>query len=380
MHRWFFFLAVFWAACGVLPAQWQIQDSGTDADLHGIDVDGGVAWVSGTKGTVLRSEDGGYSWQKCAIPPGAEQLDFRGIQALDGNTAIVMSSGKGDLSRLYKTTDSCQSWKRILQDPDRKGSWAALHFDHHQWGWLLGEPVSGRFVLFYSDDSGQTWQQMRNKGLETQADDEASFTVSNSSMVGGHGTTKFGIGGKAGAFVLSVTEKEACVDDCVHEDFLRIEQHAEWTRDAVPIGGHSESSGIFSMAERQEQVSLFSSVAMIVAVGGDSAKPDDAERTAAYTTDSGKSWHAAQTPPHGFRSSVVYDAASKAWIAVGPNGTDISTDDGRNWRALLPNPALHDAPNADRDWNALALPFAVGPHGRIGRLNRRALAKPGASK
>jgi hypothetical protein len=58
---------------------------------------------------------------------------------------------------------------------------------------------------------------------------------------------------------------------------------------------------------------------------------------------------------------------------VGPNGTDISTDDGKNWRAVRPDPALHEAADADRDWNALSLPFVVGPHGRIGKLNAKAL-------
>jgi hypothetical protein len=37
------------------------------------------------------------------MPPGAEKLDFRGIQAFDENI-IAMSSGPGDQSRLYKTT------------------------------------------------------------------------------------------------------------------------------------------------------------------------------------------------------------------------------------------------------------------------------------
>jgi len=78
--------------------------------------------------------------------------------------------------------------------------------------------------------------------------------------------------------------------------------------------------------------------------------------------------------PHGYRSAVAYDAATKTWITVGPNGTDISTDDGKNWRALHPDPALHEPPDADRDWNALSLPFVVGPHGRIGKLNPHALA------
>src|SRR6185437_8148682 len=108
-------------------AQWDIQDSKTTASLRGIDnVGSGVAWASGTNGTVLRTEDGGRLWQTCAVPPGAEHLDFRGIQAFDKNTAIVMSSGKGDLSRLYKTTDGCQTWKLIFTNPDKEGFWDAL--------------------------------------------------------------------------------------------------------------------------------------------------------------------------------------------------------------------------------------------------------------
>ena len=74
--------------------QWEFQTSNTTADLRGIhSLGNGVAWASGTNGTVLRTEDGGYVWQTCAVPPGAEKLDFRGIQGFDANTAIVMSSG-----------------------------------------------------------------------------------------------------------------------------------------------------------------------------------------------------------------------------------------------------------------------------------------------
>jgi len=48
----------------------------------------------------------------------------------------------------------------------------------------------------------------------------------------------------------------------------------------------------------------------------------------------------------------------KVWITVGTNGSDISWDDGRTWQ-LLDN----------GNWNALSLPFVVGPNGRIARLN-----------
>ncbi len=146
-------------------AQWQIQTSNTIADLRGIhSVGGGVAWASGTNGTVLRTEDGGYIWQSCSIPPGAEKLDFRGIQAFDANTAIVMSSGKGDLSRLYKTTDGCHTWKLIFTNPDPDGFWDALKLRIAIAGMLVGDPVNGRFAIYGSTDSGlEKWDRIGEK-------------------------------------------------------------------------------------------------------------------------------------------------------------------------------------------------------------------------
>src|SRR3954471_4126277 len=66
---------LFWL-CGPGWGQWEMQTSNTTADLRGIHAIGnGVAWASGTNGTILRTEDGGYVWQSCAVPPGGEKLD-----------------------------------------------------------------------------------------------------------------------------------------------------------------------------------------------------------------------------------------------------------------------------------------------------------------
>jgi hypothetical protein len=112
-------------------------------------------------------------------------------------------------------------------------------------------------------------------------------------------------------------------------------------------------------------------------VGGDYTHPDSTEHNAVLIRHGDTMFRSItepKTPPHGYRSAVAYDAPTKTWITVGPNGTDISTDDGRNWRALTPN---HDnAPDADRNWNALSLPFVVGPKGRIGKLRPNALPPP----
>ena len=341
-------LAILAATSSAAFAQWTLETSNSTADLRGIhSIGGGVAWASGTNGTVLRTEDGGYVWQSCSVPPGAEKLDFRGIQAFDANTAIVMSSGPGDLSRLYKTTDGCHSWKLVFSNPDKDGFWDAIllnRFDKD--GELLGDPVAGKFAFWETEDKGTTWTRIHAKGLDA-AKDEGAFAASNTSILLDEGFgTAFVTGGPVGARIFYSEDTS---------------ERGSFTVQKLPLIVGSTGAGAFSIENREW--------CCWVVVGGDYTKPTEQNLTAAFTQDGGRSWQASATPPHGYRSAVAYNAATKTWITVGPNGTDISIDDGKNWRAVHPDAALHEAPDADRNWNALSLPFVVGPHGRIGKLD-----------
>ena len=333
-----------------------------------------MAWASGTNGTVLRTEDGGYVWQSCTVPPGAEHLDFRGIQAFDANTAIVMSSGKGVLSRLYKTTDGCHTWILVAKNPDPEGFWDAMQAgdpedtkhingldEAQERALILGDSVNGQLRLWEWKEGWEERELELSFQIKGKSDPgEGSFAASNSVLQIVQTPQVDPIWKYAIRFASGTAEHS-------YISIVRVEHtpacepcREEVSRTQTPMAQNSESAGIFSFEFRNDLIG--------VAVGGDYKKPEASVRTAALSTDGGMSWKLAQAPPHGYRSSVAYDVSTKTWITVGPNGTDISTDDGKNWRPLRPDPARHEAPDADRNWNAISLPFVVGPHGRIGKL------------
>ena len=336
-------------------AQWQIERSGTTASLRGIHaVTADIAWASGTNGTVLRTMDGGQSWRSCIVPAAAEKLDFRSVWAWDAGHAMVMSSGPGSESRLYSTHDGCRTWKLVLTNPDADGFWDSLQFDGTRFGVILGDPVQGSFTMFVTYDGGGQWTRQVNPCLRIMEPKQGAFAASNQSLAivplqdansaPGTGTNHqiwFGTSGGwlygfelAPLELISAPGANSAANGCTH---IR----------ALPLGS-KDSAGIFAAA--------FHDVTNGVVVGGDYAQPQNGSNNAAFSAD-GIHWHVALHPPAGYRSTVAWNPTDATWIAAGSTGSDISRDNGSTWQPL-------DHGN----WNAISLPFIVGPDGRIARL------------
>ena len=354
-------------ACSLVTAtaqaQWQISDSHTSADLQGIDaVTNDVAWASGANGVVLRTEDG-RTWQTCAIPPDAANLDFTSIQGFDTKTAVVMSSGKGGLSRLYKTTDGCRTWKRVFDNPNGSGSFESLHRATAVEMYLLGDPVGGKLSLYNSRDGGGTWSPFNEPGLDVPQT-AGRIVAGTASVTNVDWLMTFGTAGKdAAVYTFTVVCKTS---PCSFS----------WVGKPTPVGQGSPTAGVASVAGRTYAGAPIPGVTgdvatslttTLVAVGGDPGKPDANTAVAAMSTDSGNTWRLAGMQPGGYRSAVAFDPKRQRFIAVGPNGTDVSSDDGVAWLPLRPGP--HDAADADKHWTSLSLPYVVGMKGRIGVLD-----------
>jgi photosystem II stability/assembly factor-like uncharacterized protein len=276
-----------------------------------------------------------------------------------------MSSGKGDLSRLYKTIDACKTWKLVFTNPDKDGFWDTVVATEKSRAYVLGDSVSGKIRIWNISEENPDDTAVTTEVAHLNAEvGESSFAASNSILlipakeIADSGwayrwwwTTT--AGDHANIYVLRDERNDNC-EPC-NQEIRKIEP--SWFQ----FEG-SATAGIFSLAL---------SGRLVIAVGGNFKDVNARARTAAYSTDLGLTWHSALTPPHGYRSSVAYNSKTKTWITVGPNGTDISRDDGRNWTAL--KPTAQDPPDADKNWNALSLPFVVGPKGRIGKLRPEAL-------
>jgi len=313
-----------------------------------------IAWASGTNGTVLRTLDGGQNWRSCAVPAGAEKLDFRSVWAWDADHAMVMSSGPGEESKLYSTHDGCRTWSPVFTNPDADGFWDSLQFDGTRFGVILGDPVQGSFTMFVTYDGGGQWTRQVNPCLRTMNPKQGAFAASNQSLAiiplqdansaPGAGTNHqiwFGTSGGwlygfelAPLELISAPGGNSAANGCTHTRVLP--------------DGSKGSAGIFAIA--------FHDTTNGTVVGGDYAQPQNGAGTAAFTTD-GRHWHVALHPPPGYRSTVAWNPTDATWIAAGSTGSDISHDNGNTWQPL-------DHSN----WNAISLPFIVGPDGRIARL------------
>ena len=339
--RIFFFFLLF-----ALPAEaqwWEVQTSGLDTNLRGVsaayaqDAKGArmaVVWASGSNGVILRSLDAGKTWKRLHVA-GGDALDFRGIVAFNAATAYVMSSGEGEKSRIYKTTDGGETWtlqytgnrKEIFLD-----SIACLSETHC---FALSDPLDGKFLLLTTTD-GEHWNALPNDKMPAALPGEGAFAASNTCLMLYGEDIFFGTGGPAARV------------------FHSTDSGRTWTVSETPIAHGNASSGIFSIARGDENE--------VVVVGGDYKDPKRASVVAAYSLDEGKTWQLSAQQPGGYRSAVAcLDHA--LCMAVGPTGEDVSLSkvSAAGWKSTdslnLNAVAILDMKNG----------WAVGPKGTIAR-------------
>ena len=319
---------------------WVTQTSGVTVRLRGTSaVNENVAWASGAGSTILRTADGGATWTRLPSPT-ADRLDFRDIDAIDERTAYVLSIGSGSASRIFKTTDAGATWQLQFANQDPDAFFDAMAFWDADHGIAVSDSVNGRFVIITTEDGGRAWTPVPADRLPPALPNEGAFAASGTNVtVSGRDHVWFATGAAARARVLR------------SDDRGRTWQIADTP---IPAG---QSAGIYSIAFRDARQGVI--------VGGDYAKEAEAVDNVAITSDGGATWTLVRERAlTGFRSVVAHQPGTPGtFIAVGPLGSDLSTDDGKTWIRL-------DGPGYDTFSFAKSgvVGWAAGSQGRIGQL------------
>ncbi|MFI5805251.1 WD40/YVTN/BNR-like repeat-containing protein [Streptomyces sp. NPDC051561] len=322
------------------PAGWRLKDTGvTDVRFRGLAaVSRNTAWVAGSKGTVLRTGDGGRSWRNVS-PPGAGELEFRDIEAFDGRRAVVLAIGEGEASRTYRTQDGGRTWTETFRNPDPKAFYDCLTFFDSRNGLAMSDPVDGKYRILSTGDGGKSWKVLPNGGMPDALPGEAGFAASGQCLVSnGPRDVWLTTGGGARGRVLHSADRGLT-----------------WKATDTTIPAGDPARGVFGVAFRDGTHGI--------AVGGDYRAGQVSPGAAARTSDGGRHWRAAGASSGEYRSGVTWLPHSRSVaLAVGPTGTDITVNGGRSWRKI--DGGSYDTVTCAGDLGC----WASGEKGRVARL------------
>jgi photosystem II stability/assembly factor-like uncharacterized protein len=301
-HLLYFFFAVITLISTALKAQTiTVLHQSKSSSIRGLSVvDDSVAWVSGSKGTVGITVDGGKTWVWPQVK-GFEQIDFRDIEAFSDKEAIIMSSGTPAV--ILKTTDGGVNWLVTYQNNDKAFFLDAMEFNSHNNGIILGDPINGKFLILETFNGGKNWTPA--KSPPTALPNEAAFAASGTCLRK-YKTAFIMVTGGSNARMIILTKR------------FKNRSHS-WN---IPILHGKASQGAFSIAFWNKQG---------IIVGGDYLNVNRTDSVAVYIPNA--SMHLSVQQPAGYQSCVE-NINENVYLSTGTPGSSLTNDGGKTWHKI----------------------------------------------
>ncbi|MEQ8364860.1 MAG: YCF48-related protein [Cyclobacteriaceae bacterium] len=317
--------------------QFQIKNIETDVNstFRGLSiVNDQVAWVSGSSGWVGISTDGGHTWNFNQVK-GYETSGFRSLYGFDQNKAIIANAGSP--ANILVTIDAGKTWEVVYTNNHDAAFLDGIDFWNENEGLIYGDPINGKMLLLKTTDGGSTWNEVVNAPDLHKG--EASFAAS-------------------GTGIRCIGKDKAIISTggMVSRLWTTPDKGKTWSDIAPPTVQGEAATGIYSFAVNNKN---------IVLVGGDYTRPDLATKHNLYSKDGGATWSTPAESSRGYRECVEF-ITNNTLLTTGPTGTDISYDQGANWKAFSETEGFHVLRIARKG----ALTIIAGNNGQIGLIEK----------
>ncbi len=251
---------------------WYKLNSGTDKFIYDVFfADRYNGWAVGDEGLILRTTDGGETWDDQYSNVGSWLLSVHFIDKWEGWTV-------GDFGRLRHTFDGGETWE--IQYPDvYPKSLNSVFFVDENLGWATGEPG-----VIHTSDGGESWTSQAS----------ASFNASKS--------------------VFFVNRRVGCAVGLNGTIIKTTDGGETW---------EEQNSGIDGTIFDVHFVNLSEGWAV-----------SRHEPKILKTTDGGETWRGIEVGIYGFFKSVQFIDSKQGW-AAGPGGIIYTDDGGETWRRQL---------------------------------------------
>ena len=311
-----------------------ILTEGTKTSLRGLSVlNEKIIWASGSNGVVLRSTNGGDSFNWIRVK-NYETRDFRDIEAFDSNTAVIIAVSEPAL--ILKTVDGGKTWREVFVDSTPGMFLDAMDFDGSH-GVVVGDPIDGKVFLAETNDSGSSWKVEKKDNCAHMTQGEAFFASSGSNISMKSQSKK--------------SIKYIYVSGGIKS---RIFYGNNCFTLPLQTGGNSTGANAMGISPSGEKG---------IVVGGNFSNDKLVDSTSVqFSIGKNVLISEPQHSLHGYRSGVAY-ITEQNLIACGTSGVDFSNDGGQSWK-LISNSSFHVVKKGKNDKAV----YLAGTNGTIAKL------------
>ncbi len=256
---------------------------------------------------LVRSNDGGKSWNEAGVVPNRGYLHFRNDK--DGFAGNAFTKDGGETWSVLKTPDS------LVGD---------AYFHDLNNGWAVRRS-KGKFEFLHSADGGQSWKTVMSR----KWDGELTDAIIRST-------------GKNDAWIELIGESG--MTQTSYSVFHTFNGGGTWTSVLAKSNAGSGPAPGFEMDGKEEKASegpgnspgVLYVVNPQTAIMGGQCLACDAPNTIAETTDGGKSWTVSKREFSGYgRQLIAAVDAKRIWLlttdSTEPSVLYVTSDGGKNW-------------------------------------------------